>query len=153
MPLSYPVHLLRMSTVHQKLFIQFCILHHDISLNNIMMYIINTLRNTSKVNDGVGAPTNDHHSELPGNEHVVVEEETHKQKLAQWEQERHQRIQAGEMRHGILIDFNYATVIQSGQSNPVGTGDRMVSIALLIYILYSSFLVNTIHVSQHASQL
>ena len=48
-----------------------------------MMYIINMLRNTSKVNAGVGAPANDHHSELPGNEHVVAEEETHEQKLAQ----------------------------------------------------------------------
>ena len=99
------------------------------------------LWNTSKVNAGVGAPTHDHHSELPGNEHVVVEEETHEQKLTQWEQEMHQRIQAAKMHHGILIDFDYATVMQPGQSNPVGTGDCMVSIALLICILYSSFLV------------
>lgn len=122
-----------------------------------MMYIIDTLQNTSNDNASVGAPTNDdHHSELPGNQNVVAEEETHKQKLAQWEQERCQRIQASKICHGILIDFDYTTTIQPDQSNPIGTGDCMVSIALLIYTLHSSFFWsgdNTVHVSQYTSQL
>ncbi|KAF8546315.1 hypothetical protein OG21DRAFT_1491349 [Imleria badia] len=132
--------------VHQKLVIQFCILHRDISLNNIMMYIIDTLQNTSK-DTGVGAPTNDdHHSDLPGDENVVAEEETHEQKLAQWEQERRQRIQAGEMRHGILIDFDYMTTIQPGQSNPVGTGDRTGTIPFMsVNMLLNYKKLNVVH--------
>lgn len=141
-----PCRLLRSSSVHQKLVIDFHILHRDISLNNIMIYVMSTLAKDHRVRAGGTSTANDDRLELqvPVDENAVAEEETHEQKLARWEGERLQMIQAGDLRRGILVDFDYATIIQPGQSKPVGAGARTVSIALSVYISHSSFGQGTI---------
>lgn len=105
------------------------------------MYILTNLANDCAVDPGGASPSNDDRSELAVDENVADEDETHEQKLVRWERERHQMIQAGKLRHGILVDFDYATTIQPGQSKPVAVGARTVSINLPIYIPHSSLLV------------
>ena len=73
---------------------------------------------------------------------------THEQKLARWDQERHKMIQDGDLRGGLLIDFDYATLLD--QCLPVGPGDRTVSFSpsSFTYIAHHLSGHNTIHVIQ-----
>ena len=126
-------------TVHQRLVVEFNILHRDISVNNIIMYTSVKKDSKGKVSSGAKLPHNDNkkpplgndgsytHSDPPGNGTATggnMEGETCEQKLARWDQERCNLIQDGDMRRGLLIDFDYATLLD--QSLPVVPGDRTV---------------------------
>jgi len=102
------------------LVMQFHILHHDISVNNIMIWAPKgeTQKGHGETSDNVESPRVDG----PGNE-------THEQKLARWDQERRNLIRAGVLHCGLLIDFDYATCLD--QTLPVVPGDRTVSILLI----------------------
>ena len=99
---------------------QFRVLHRDISVNNIMIQAPEgeTQKGHGETSNNVESPRVDG----PANE-------THEQKLARWDQERRNLIRAGILRHGLLIDFDYATCLD--QTLPVVPGDRTVSILLI----------------------
>ena len=65
------------------------------------------------------------HSKPHDNNAASNSEETHKQKLVRWEQQRQQQIRAGLLCNGLLIDFDYATELN--QPLHVIAGDRTVS--------------------------
>ena len=90
---------------------KFRILHHDVSVNNIMIY--------TDPQGGNQAP--DDNAEASG-----TDDESLEQKLARWDQERHKQIQAGILRSGLLVDFDYATDLD--QNLPVVSSDCTVSI-------------------------
>jgi len=107
------------STAHRVLFEKYHILHRDVSVNNTMMYDILE----SQVH---GASETSHHSEaLGGVAGDSGEGGTMEQNLRGWDAERREQIQAGHLRSGLLIDFDYGTVLD--QTFPAVPGDRTVS--------------------------
>ena len=79
----------------------------------------------SQVHDG-GASKASHHSEAHGDAAGDSGEQgITGQKLRGWDVKRREQIRAGLLRSGLLIDFDYATVLD--QSFPVVPGDRTVS--------------------------
>ena len=78
----------------------------------------------SQVHEG-GASETPHHSGSHSGVAGDSGEEELTQKLQGWDAERHKQIRAGLLRSGLLIDFDYATVLD--QSFSVVPGDRTVS--------------------------
>jgi len=68
-----------------------------------------------------------------------TDDESLKQKLARWDQERHKQIQAGILRSGLLVDFDYVTDLD--QNLPIVSSDRTVSI-----------ITSTIHLTHNFDQ-
>ncbi|KIM70940.1 hypothetical protein SCLCIDRAFT_18893 [Scleroderma citrinum Foug A] len=84
---------------HMTLFEKFRILHHDISINNTMIYVADIPESEGNKDEGCsggssngGRPQKDngglHHPEALGNEAVDTQEDKH----AQWDRERWQQI-------------------------------------------------------------
>jgi len=107
---------------HKALVQEFHVLHCDVSVNNIMIYNC----------DVPASETSDSHGEevTQSNDPDSGEgEESLKEKLVQWDQERHKQIQAGILRNGLLIDFDYATDLE--QNLPTVCGDCTVSVHII----------------------
>jgi len=90
---------------------KFRILHRDVSINNIMIYIDPQGSNQAPDDNAEASRTDD---------------ESLKQKLTWWDQERRKQIQAGILPSGLLIDFDYVTDLD--QNLPIVSSDRTVSI-------------------------
>ena len=142
------------------LFEKFRILHHDVSINNTMIYVADVPESESDVNGNYigessddGGPKKDvtgHHcSEALGDEAVDNQEDKH----AQWDRERRQQIRDGMLCSGLLIDFDYATDLDQAPS--VVSGDRTVRVLLILHIFTDEFQSgnDSIHVNQYPSQL
>ena len=146
-----------MSVAHMVLFEKFRILHHDISINNTMIYVADVPESEGDVNRNYsGKSSNDgslntgHHcSEALGDEAVDNQEDKH----AQWDRERRQQIRDGMLRSGLLIDFDYATDLDQAPS--VVSGDRTVRVLLILHIFTDEVQSgnDSIHVNQYPSQL
>ncbi|KIM59470.1 hypothetical protein SCLCIDRAFT_126148, partial [Scleroderma citrinum Foug A] len=112
--------------VHLTLVMQFWILHRDVSINNTMIYVPDISKSEakethsgeefSKASGGEPSSAGDY-VEDSGKDDKSLE-----QQLVRWERERYQQIQAGTLRHGLLVDFDYATDLD--QNLPVVSGDR-----------------------------
>ena len=129
-----------MCPVHQRLVVEFKVLHRDVSFNNTMMYAL-TKKNNNKASGRVQLLRNgdETHSDVPCDGTMSgrnTGDETCEQRLARWDQERQKMVQDGVLRGGLLIDFDYATLLD--QSLPAVAGDRTVSYFHLICICHSS---------------
>ncbi|KAI6030243.1 hypothetical protein EDC04DRAFT_2898525 [Pisolithus marmoratus] len=129
--------------VHMTLVMQYYILHHDLSNNNIMIYPCNVLTGKTMQHRKVAASSSeewpcdgkcsqddgrDSHMESHHNDAVdSITEETHEQKLIQWDQERHQQIQTSTLHNGLLIDFDYVTKLDQSQPWALTAGDHTIS--------------------------
>ncbi|KAI6013416.1 hypothetical protein PISMIDRAFT_105439 [Pisolithus microcarpus 441] len=132
---------------HMTLIMQYFILHHDISDNNLMIYPCDIPKGKTKqrrkvealssercLRDDKGSQDDDRdsHAESCHSDAVDIgKEETHEQKLHRWDQERCQQIQAGILHNGLLIDFDYATKLD--QYQPRGTIPFMSASILIGY--------------------
>ena len=128
---------LTMRTVHERLVVEFSVLHCDVSFNNAMMYASTKKKASGRVK--LLHKGDNTHSDIPGDGTATgknMGDETREQRLARWDQERRKMIQDGILRGGLLIDFDYATLLD--QSLPVVPGDRTVSFSLFICTCYSS---------------
>ena len=144
---------LTICTIHQRLVVEFKVLHHDVSFNNTMVY--DSIKKDSKGNTfgSVKLLCSDDNtqSDVPDDGTLTgrnMGDVPHKQKLARWDQERCKMIQDGDLCGGLLIDFDYATLLD--QCLPVGPGDRTVSFSpsSFTYITHHLSGHNTIHVIQ-----
>ena len=127
------------SIVHMSLVIQFHILHHDISINNTMMYVCKTAKSKTKKSEGETSSgegfshddesqnDNGNSSEAPSDDMSSNGKgETLEQNLARWDRQRCEQIKTGIFHCGLLIDFDYATNLD--QALPMGPGDHTISI-------------------------
>ncbi|KIK11246.1 hypothetical protein PISMIDRAFT_19694 [Pisolithus microcarpus 441] len=116
---------------HMTLVMQYFILHRDISDNNLMIYPCDIPKGEAKqrckveasssercLRDDKGSQDDDRDSHAESHRSDAVDigkEKTHEQKLHRWDQERCQQIQAGILRNGLLIDFDYVTKLDQSQ--------------------------------------
>ncbi|KAI6008563.1 hypothetical protein EDC04DRAFT_2610909 [Pisolithus marmoratus] len=137
--------------MHMTLVMQYFILHHDISNNNLMIYPCNISKGKTKQHCKVEASSNEEclcddkgfqddnrgsHIESHHNDAAASgREEMHEQKLCWWDQERCQQIEASILHNGLLINFNYVTTLDQSQPWALTAGDHTVR-------------HNNIHVSQ-----
>ncbi|KAI6011481.1 hypothetical protein EDC04DRAFT_2609880 [Pisolithus marmoratus] len=141
--------------VHMTLVMQYYILHHDLSDNNIMIYPCDVLTGKTMQHHKVAASSSeewpcdgkcsqddgrDSHMESHHNDAVdSITEETHEQKLIRWDQERCQQIWTGTLHNGLLINFDYATKLDQSQPQALTAGDHTISLG-------------TIHQDKHVTQ-
>ncbi|KAI6023054.1 hypothetical protein BKA83DRAFT_4627261 [Pisolithus microcarpus] len=133
--------------MHMTLVMQYFILHRNISDNNLMIYPCNIPKGKTKQHCKVEASSSerclrddkgsqddnrDSHAESHCSDAVDIgKEETHEQKLRQWDQERCQQIQAGILCNGLLIDFDYATKLGQSQPRVLTAGDHTGTILFM----------------------
>ncbi|KAI5991979.1 hypothetical protein EDC04DRAFT_2613771 [Pisolithus marmoratus] len=56
----------------------------------------------------------------------------HEQKLCQWDQERHQQIEASILHNGLVIDFDYATKLDQSLLWALTAGDHTGTIPFML---------------------
>ena len=130
---------------HKALIQELCVLHCDVSINNIMIYDCDVPASET---------SNSHSEEVTSNDPDSGEgDESLEEKLVRWDQERCEQIRVGILRNGLLVDFDY--VIDLDQNLPIICGDHTVS----IHIIHAPSLIDfepgdsTIHVSTYTSRL
>ena len=107
---------------HKALVQEFCVLHRDVSINNIMIY--NCDVPASETSDSRGEEVTQSNDPDSGEGEESLEE-----KLVQWDQERCKQIRAGILHNSLLIDFDYATDLE--QNLPTVCGDCTVSVHII----------------------
>ncbi|KAI6041728.1 hypothetical protein EDC04DRAFT_2601510 [Pisolithus marmoratus] len=149
------VQVLTMPAAHMSLVMEYFILRHDISDNNLMIYPCNISKGKSKQCCKVEASSNeeclrddkgfqddnrDSHIESHHNDAVDSgKEETHEQKLHRWDQERHQLIEASILHNGLLIDFNYVTKLDQSQPWALTAGDCTGTVPFMLANILISY--------------
>ena len=105
------------------LFEQYHILHHEFSINNIMISVTDILESEASMCGPSHKTTND----SPRDDNTGDNrEEALEEKLVQWDRERHHQIQSGILRSRLLIDFDYAADLN--EPSPMAPGDRTVRV-------------------------
>ena len=106
---------------HKALIQELHVLHHDVSINNIMIHDCDVPASET---------SNSHGEEVTSNDPDSGEgDESLEEKLVRWDQERREQIWVGILRNGLLVDFDYA--IDLDQNLPTVCGDRTVSIHII----------------------
>ena len=151
--IEYLVINLIVSIAHMVLFEKFRILHHDVSINNTMIYVADVPESEGNEFSDDDSPKRDdgglHRSEALGNEAADKQQDKH----MQLDRERCQQIRDGILHSGLLIDFDYVTNLDQAPFSVAG--DRTIRISPIFHILTHKFQSgnNSVHVNKHPSQL